>query len=87
MTAHIGADANLRFRRRDKMKMRIETRDAVKLIERRAGALRKTFELRFGEEAVAKLDGPKVVEDHGAPSRVKSAGHVPMRCAARSGVL
>jgi len=25
---------------------------------------------------VAKLDGPKVVEDHGAPSRAKSAGHV-----------
>jgi hypothetical protein len=24
---------------------------------------------------VAKLDGPKVVEDHVAPSRAKSAGH------------
>ena len=54
--------------------MRIETCDAVDLVERRLGALGKTFEFRFGQEAVAKLDGPKVVEDHGAPSRAKSAG-------------
>jgi len=35
--------------------------------------LRKTFELRFRQKPVAKLDGPKVVEDHEVPSRVKSA--------------
>jgi hypothetical protein len=74
MTAHVRANANLRFRRRHKMKMRIKTGDAMKLIERRLRALGKTLEFRFGQEAVAKLDGPKVVEDHGAPSRAKSAG-------------
>ena len=47
------------------MKMRIETCDAVKLIQRRLSAVRKTFELRFGQKTVAKLDGPKVVEDQG----------------------
>jgi hypothetical protein len=32
----------------------------------------KSFELRLGQEAVAKLDGPKVVEDHVVPSRAQS---------------
>src|SRR5437016_348912 len=71
MAAHVGTDANLRFGRRYEMKMGIETRDAVDLIERRLGAMRKTLKFRFGQETVAKLDGPKVVEDHGAPSRAK----------------
>ncbi len=39
MAAHVGTDANLRFGRRDEMKMGIETRDAVNLVERRLGAL------------------------------------------------
>jgi len=76
VAAHIGADANVGFGWRREMKMGIETRDAVDLVERRLGAMGKTFEFRFGQEGVAKLDGPKVVEDHGAPSRAKSAGHV-----------
>ena len=45
------------------MKMRVETCHAVDLVERRLGALRKSFEFRFGEKAVSKLDGSKVVED------------------------
>src|SRR5258706_16402745 len=75
MAAHVRADANVGFGRRREMKMGIETCNAVDLVERRLGALGKTFECRFGQEAVAKLDGPKVVKDHGAPSRAKSAGH------------
>ena len=39
MTAHVRADANFRFGRRDEMKMRIETCDAVNLVERRLSAL------------------------------------------------
>ena len=39
MAAHVSADANLRFGRREEMKMRIETRDAVDLVEGRLGAL------------------------------------------------
>jgi hypothetical protein len=38
-TAHVRADTNLRCSWGDKMKMRIETCDAVKLVERRLGAL------------------------------------------------
>jgi len=72
--AHVRANANFGFGRRHEMKMGIKTRNAVDLIKRRLSALRKSFKFRFGEEAVAKLDGPKVVEDHGAPSRAKSAG-------------
>jgi len=36
-------------------------------------ALGKCFELHFGQKTVAKLDGPKVVEDHVAPSRAHTA--------------
>jgi hypothetical protein len=57
------------------MKMGIEARDAVNLVERSLRALGKAFEFRFGQETVAKLNGPKVVEDHVAPSREKSAWH------------
>jgi hypothetical protein len=46
------------------MKMGIETRNAVNLVERSLRALGKTLEFRFGQEAVTKLNGPKVVEDH-----------------------
>ena len=52
------------------MKMRIETGDAVNLVERRAGALRQSLEFRLRQEAMALLDGSQIVEDHGA-SRVK----------------
>ena len=38
MAAHIGADANLGLGGRHEMKMGIETRDAVDLVERRLGA-------------------------------------------------
>src|SRR5256884_4588051 len=39
MAAHISADANLRFGRREGMKMRIETRGAAELVEGRLRAL------------------------------------------------
>ena len=39
MTAHVGTDANLRFRRRREVKMRIKTCDAMNLVERRLVAL------------------------------------------------
>ena len=74
MAAHVGTNANFRLRWRDEMKMGIEAGDTVNLIERRLIAFRKTFQFRFGQEAVAKLNSPKIVEDHGAPSRARSAG-------------
>jgi len=39
MAAHVSANANLHFGRRYEMKMGIETRDAVDLVERRLGAM------------------------------------------------
>jgi hypothetical protein len=47
----------------------------MNLVERSLRAMGKAFEFRFGQETVEKLNGPKVVEDHVAPSRAKSAGH------------
>ena len=54
------------------MEVRIETGHAVNLVERSLRAMRKSFELRLGQETVAKLDGPKVVEDHVVPSRAQN---------------
>ena len=71
VAAHVRADANVGFGRRSQVKMRVEAGDAVDLIERGARALRKSFELGLRQKAVAQLDGPQVVEDHSAPSRVK----------------
>jgi len=51
--------------------MWIEAGNAVDLIERSVRALRKRFEFRFGQEAVAKLNSSQVVEDHGAASRIE----------------
>ena len=53
VAAHVGADADVGFRGRGQMKMRIEAGDAVNLIERRAGALRQSFELRLRQKAIA----------------------------------
>lgn len=44
----------------------------MNLIERGLRALGKPFEFRLGQETVAKLDGPKVVEDHVVLSRTQS---------------
>jgi hypothetical protein len=33
--------------------------------------LRKRFEFRLGQEAIAKLNSSQVVEDHGAASRIE----------------
>ena len=72
VAAHIGTNANVYFRRRGEMKVRIKTGDAVNLIERRAGAQRKGFELGLRQEAMAMLNGSQIVEDHVA-SRLKRA--------------
>lgn len=72
MAAHVGADANVDFGRRSEMEVRVKTGDAVNLIKGSACALGKSFELRFGQKAMAQLDGSQIVEDHGA-SRVKEA--------------
>src|SRR5256885_13589436 len=45
MAAHVRANANLRPRRWHKMKMRIKTRNAVKLIKRRLRSRRQRFKL------------------------------------------
>ena len=73
MATHVRADANFGFGRRREVKMRVETRDAVKLVERSVRALGKSFQLRRGQKAVAQLDGPKVVEDHVVRSRAQIA--------------
>jgi hypothetical protein len=56
--------------------MWIKTRNAVKLVQRSLVAPGQALKFRFGQETVAQLDGPKVVENHVAPSRAKCAGHV-----------
>src|SRR6266513_676474 len=73
MATHVRADANFGFGRRREVKMRVETRDAVKLVERSVRALGKSFQLRRGQKAVAQLDCPKVVEDHVVRSRAQIA--------------
>ena len=70
MAAHVRANANFRLSRKREMKMRVEAGDAVNLIEGGLCALGKPF--RLGQKAVAKLDSPKVVEDHVVPSRAQS---------------
>lgn len=75
VATHVRADADVDCWGRREMKVRIETRYAMNLIERRAGALRKSFKFRLRQEAMAMLDGSQIVEDHGA-SRVKTAPNV-----------
>jgi len=53
------------------MKVRIKAGHAMNLVKRRMRAAGKSFELRTGKKAVAKLDGPQVVKDHGASPRTK----------------
>jgi hypothetical protein len=50
----------------------------MNLVKRDLVAPGEALEFRFGQETVAQLDAPKVVEDHVAPSRAKCAGHVPI---------
>jgi hypothetical protein len=50
-------------------------------------ALGKCFELHSGQETIAKLDGPQVVEDHVALSRAYTARELPGKAAAPIGVL
>jgi hypothetical protein len=71
MAAHVCTNAHVCPCGRREMKVWIETGDAVNLIERSLCALRKPFEFRLRQEAVAKLNSPKIVKDHGAVSRVK----------------
>jgi hypothetical protein len=54
------------------MKVWIETRDAVNLIQRSMRAVRKSFQLRLGQKAVAQLNCSQLVEYHRA-SRLKGA--------------
>ena len=58
MAAHVRANVNFRLGRGREMKMRIKTRDAVNLVQRSLRTLGKPFELRLGQEPVAKLDAP-----------------------------
>src|SRR5580693_6493568 len=71
MATHVRADAHIRFWRRRELKMRVETRDAMNLIEWSVRTLGKRFQFRLGQEAVAKLNSSQVVEDHGAASRIE----------------
>ena len=65
MAAHVVADAHFGFRRRGKMEMRIEARDAVQLIERSLRAFGKGLEFRLWQIPEAELYGSQFVEDHG----------------------
>lgn len=51
------------------MKMRIETGDAVKLVERSLGALRKGFEFCLWQVPETQLYGSQFVKDHVDRSR------------------
>src|SRR6202011_1400148 len=65
MAAHISADSNFCLGRGGEMKMWIEAGDRVYLVERSLRAQREFLEFRFRQKPVAKLDGSKVVKDHG----------------------
>jgi len=66
VAAHVCANANIGARRRRQTKVGIETGHTMNLVKRRMGTAGKGFKLRTGKKSVAKLDGPQVVEDHGA---------------------
>src|SRR4029077_17082951 len=81
VATHVRADTNFRAGRRREMKMRIKTGDAVNLIKRSLRARGQRLKLRLGQEAVALLNGPQIVKNHGArlvqkrpAARVKNAG-------------
>ena len=61
------------------MKVRIKARNAMNLIERGLCAYGKRFKFPFWQETVTQLNCPQVVEDHGAPSRVKTPGEEQVR--------
>ena len=61
----------MRARRRRQVKMRIETRNTMNLVKRSLRVRGKRLKLRLGQKPVAQLNSPQVVEDHGAPSRMK----------------
>ena len=52
------------------MEMRIETGDAVDLIQRHLRAFRQAFEFRLGQKAVPQLYRSQVVKNHGTRSHV-----------------
>ena len=64
MAAHVVADAHFGFGGRHEMKMGIEARDAVQLVERSLRAIGKGFEFRLWQITEAKLYGSQFVEDH-----------------------
>jgi hypothetical protein len=67
------------------MKMGIEAGYTVDLIEGNLTSLRKAFELRLGQKAVAQLDGSQFVENHSGWSRVPTP-LLPDGVGARSGL-
>jgi hypothetical protein len=85
MAAHVRTDTNFGFGRGRQVKMRVKTSDAVNLVKRSVRAMGKSFELRFGQKAVAKLDGTKVVEDHVLLSRVQIAAQASRNARRRLG--
>jgi len=61
---HVGADQDFGVGGRREMEVRIETSDAVELVERSLRAVGKRFEFGLRQIAATRLDGSQFVEDH-----------------------
>jgi len=82
VAAHVRTDVNFRLRGRYQVKMGIKTGNAVKLVKRSLGAVRKGFQLRLWQITEAHLDGSQFVKDHGGSSH-ETTPRIPSRTTER----